>query len=240
MTWPHHIYLGSVTPDEGSKHEILEGSEPNNWAQSYPMRAPNLRYFRTAQTTAAMTRLKPVWNDRNISVSSKIRLMRSLVAPIFLYACESLAELQRRMPWKWGATARYYASRIEATLPTRKSVPRSSWQSNHTQTWPSQRDANLNGMDMSPAHQVWSKPSCKAQWNGEEDNADRKRGGKTTSGNGQAWSSSSSQRTVENSKKEWRKLVVKSPVVSHRPTRLRDRWRWRAVTKACKPIRCLF
>ena len=143
-------------------------------------------------------------------------------------------------PWKWGATARYYASRIEATLPTRKSVPRSSWQSNHTQTWPSQRDANLNGMDMSPAHQVWSKPSCKAQWNGEEDNADRKRGGKTTSGNGQAWSSSSSQRTVENSKKEWRKLVVKSPVVSHRPTRLRDRWRWRAVTKACKPIRCLF
>ena len=89
MTWPHHIYLGSVTPDEGSKHEILEGSEPNNWAQSYPMRAPNLRYFRTAQTTAAMTRLKPVWNDRNISVSSKIRLMRSLITSIFLYAFES-------------------------------------------------------------------------------------------------------------------------------------------------------
>ena len=44
---------------------------------------------------------------------------------------------------------------------------------------------------MSPVHQVWPKPSCKAQWKGEEDEADRERGGKTTSGNGQAWSSPS-------------------------------------------------
>ena len=36
-------------------------------------------------------------------------------------------------------------------------------------------------------HQVWQKPSCKAQWKGEEDKADRGRGGKTTLGNGQAW-----------------------------------------------------
>ena len=44
---------------------------------------------------------------------------------------------------------------------------------------------------MSPVHQVWPKSSCKAQWKGEEDKADRGRGGKTTSGNGQAWSSAS-------------------------------------------------
>ena len=53
-----------------------------------------------AQTTAALTRLKPVWNDRSISVSSKIRLMRSLVISVFPYACESwtfTAELQRRI-----------------------------------------------------------------------------------------------------------------------------------------------
>ena len=45
-------------------------------------------------------RLKPVWNYRRISLSSKIRLMRSLVTSIFLYACESwtlTAELQRRV-----------------------------------------------------------------------------------------------------------------------------------------------
>ena len=72
-------YLGSVISDEGSKPEILS---------------------RIAQTTAAATRLKPVWNDRSISLSSKIRLMHSLVTSIFLYACESwtlIAELQRRI-----------------------------------------------------------------------------------------------------------------------------------------------
>ena len=44
-------YLGSVITDESSKHEILS---------------------RIAQATAALTRLKPVWNDRRISLSSKI------------------------------------------------------------------------------------------------------------------------------------------------------------------------
>ena len=72
-------YLGSVIADEGSKPEILS---------------------RIAQTAAALTRLKPVWTDRSISLSSKIRLMRFLVTSIFLYACESwtvTGELQRRI-----------------------------------------------------------------------------------------------------------------------------------------------
>ena len=47
-------YLGSVTTDEGSKPEILS---------------------RIAQTTAALTRLKPVWSYRSISLSSRIILM---------------------------------------------------------------------------------------------------------------------------------------------------------------------
>ena len=67
-------YLGLVITDEGSKPEILS---------------------RVAQATAALTGLKPVWIDKSISLSSKIRLMRSLL----LYACESwtlTAELQRR------------------------------------------------------------------------------------------------------------------------------------------------
>ena len=49
-------YLGSVMTDEGSKPEILP---------------------KIAQATAALTRLKPVWIDESISLSSKIRLMRS-------------------------------------------------------------------------------------------------------------------------------------------------------------------
>ena len=52
------------------------------------------------RATAALTRLKPVWIDKSISLSSKIRRMRFLVTYIFLYACDSktrTAELQRRI-----------------------------------------------------------------------------------------------------------------------------------------------
>ena len=44
--------------------------------------------------------MKPVWNDRSISLSYKIRLMHSLVTSIFLYAFQSwtlTAELQRKI-----------------------------------------------------------------------------------------------------------------------------------------------
>ena len=44
-------HLGSAITDEGAKPEIL---------------------CRIAQTKAALTRLKPLWNDRSISLSSKI------------------------------------------------------------------------------------------------------------------------------------------------------------------------
>ena len=60
-------YLGLIISDEDSKLEILS---------------------RKVQTTAASTRLKPVWNDRSISLSSRIQLIHSLVTSIFLYACE--------------------------------------------------------------------------------------------------------------------------------------------------------
>ena len=61
-------YLGAVVSDDGSKPEVLS---------------------RIAQATAALTKLKPNWRDNNISLGSKVKLMRSLVISIFLYACES-------------------------------------------------------------------------------------------------------------------------------------------------------
>ena len=56
-----------------------------------------------------------------------------------------------------------------------------------------------------PVHQVWQNPFCKTQWKGEEDKADRKWGGKTTSGNGHAWSSSipSGQWRTEENGRNW-------------------------------------
>ena len=71
-------YSGAIIVDEGSKPEVLA---------------------RSAQATAALAKLKTIWNDKNTVLSSKIRLMRSLVISIFLCACESwtrTAELKRR------------------------------------------------------------------------------------------------------------------------------------------------
>ena len=75
-------YLGAIVSDEGSKPEVLS---------------------RIAQTTATVTKLKVIWNDKNIAISSKIRLMRSLAMSILLYACEAwtiTADIERRyMHW---------------------------------------------------------------------------------------------------------------------------------------------
>ena len=56
--------------------------------------------LQNSTANSSIEKLKPVWNDRSISLISKIRLMRSLVTSIFPYACESwtlTAELQRKI-----------------------------------------------------------------------------------------------------------------------------------------------
>ena len=71
-------YLGAVVSDDGSTPEVLS---------------------RIAQVTAALKKLKPIWRDNNISLGSKVKLMRSLIISIFLYACELwtlTAELEKR------------------------------------------------------------------------------------------------------------------------------------------------
>ena len=63
------------------------------------MMAPNQCFANITQTTAALTKLKPIWRDNNISLGSKVKLMRSLVISIFLYVCESwnlTAEIEQR------------------------------------------------------------------------------------------------------------------------------------------------
>ena len=72
-------YLGATISEEGSKKEVV---------------------CRIAQAIAALTKLSTIWKDKNISLSIKIRLMRSLVTSIFLYACESWTlnkDIERRI-----------------------------------------------------------------------------------------------------------------------------------------------
>ena len=71
-------YLGAIVSNEGFKPELLP---------------------RIAQASAALTKLKSIWRDSNICLGSKVRLARSLVISICLYACESMwiltAELEK-------------------------------------------------------------------------------------------------------------------------------------------------
>ena len=70
-------YLEAVVSDDGCKPKVLS---------------------RIEQATAALTKLKRIWRD-NISLGLMMKLMRSLVVSIFLYACESrtlTAELEKR------------------------------------------------------------------------------------------------------------------------------------------------
>ena len=72
-------YLGSIISDEGSKPEILA---------------------RIVQTTAALCKLRNIWQSKKIALYSKIRLMRFLAMAVFMYGCETwtlTAELQRRI-----------------------------------------------------------------------------------------------------------------------------------------------
>ena len=71
--------LEAIISNEGSKPEI---------------------FSRIAQTTAALSRLKIIWKDNNISLASKVKLMRTLILSTFLYACESwtlTAEIERKI-----------------------------------------------------------------------------------------------------------------------------------------------
>ena len=75
------------------------------------------------------------------------------------------------------------------------------------------------------------KPSCKARWKRKEDKADRKRGGKTTPGNGQTYSSQSPRgqwRAEKNGGKWlWSHLwCPNDPRGKGKGERRKLRWRW--------------
>ena len=126
---------------------------------------------RIAQTIAALTRLKPVWNDRSISLSSKIQRMRSLVTSILLYACESwtlTAELQRRIQAMEMRCYRKILCISYNDHVTNEEVHAKIQQAigPHEDLLTIVKRHKRSGLVMSPVHQVWPKPSCKAQWKG--------------------------------------------------------------------------
>ena len=108
-------YLGAIISNEGSKPEILS---------------------RIAQTTAALSRLKIIWRDRNISLASKVKSMRTLILSTFLYACESwalTAEIERRIqegskPLRWDAIGDFWTFPTNTMWQTRRFATESRMQ----------------------------------------------------------------------------------------------------------------
>ena len=203
-------YLGWVITDEDSKPEILS---------------------RIAQTAAALTRRKPVWNDRSISVSSNVQLMHSLVTSIFLYACESwtlMAKLQSRIQamemrcyckilcisYKDHVTNEEVHVKIQQATGPHKDltiVKRRKLQ------WYGHVSCS-SGLANTILQGTLKRGRRQGRWREEE--VGRQHQGMDRPGVCQDPEGSGEQ------KKKWRKLVVKSSVVSQWPSQLRDRWWW--------------
>ena len=188
------------------------------------MTVPRPRYSsRIAQTTAVLTRLKPVWNDRSISLSSKIQLMHSLVASIFLYACES-----------WTLTARLQRRRQAMEMRCDRKTLRISYKDHVTNE---EVRAKIQQAIGSHEDLLTTVKRRKLQW---YDNVSRSsglaktiaqgtvRGGRRQGRQKKRWEDNTrewtdlefakSQRAVEN-RERWGKLVAKSSVVPQRPSR---------------------
>ena len=199
-------YLGSIVTDEGSKPEVLA---------------------RIAQTVAALAKLKPIWKDRNISLHTKVRLMRSLVISIFLYACETwtlTAELERRIEslemrcfrrilnisYKDHITNEEVRSQVRALIGPYESLL----------TTVRKRKLRWYG------HVSRSSGLAKTILQGTVNGARRRgRQKKRWEDNVKEWtglSFASSQRAVEDRGK-WREIVMESAKMPLRPTRLREK-----------------
>ena len=186
-------YLGSVITDEGSKPEILS---------------------RIAQTTAALTRFKPVWNNKSISLSSKIRLMRSPVTSILQRKTQAM-EMKcyrnvLRISYKDHVTNEEVRAKIQRAIEPHEDlltiVKRRKLQ------W---YGCVFHSSDLAKAILQGTV------YRGRRQGRQRKR----FEDNIREWTGlefGKSQRAVENREK-WRKLGVKSSVVPQQPSRLRDR-----------------
>ena len=70
------------------------------WSNHLQRRIKIRDSFQGSPDKAALSRLKIIWKDKNSSLASKVKLMRTLILSIFLYACQSwtlTTEIERRI-----------------------------------------------------------------------------------------------------------------------------------------------
>ena len=163
------------------------------------------------------TRLKPVWIDKSISLSSKTQLMRSLVTSIFLYACES-----------WTLTAELQTGIQAMQMRCYRTILHISYKDHVTN-----EEVRAKIQQAIGPHEdlLTIVKRCKLQWYGHVSCSSglaktilqgRVKGGRRQGRQRKRWEDNicewtglefgKSQRAVENREK-WRKLVAKSSVV---------------------------
>ena len=193
-------YLGAIISNEGSKSEILS---------------------RIAQTTVALSRLKIIWKDKNISLASKVKRMRTLILSTFLNACEILtltSEIERRIQalelrcywrllnisYKDHVTNEGVRNRIQKATGVHDDllsmVKKRNWYG-HISRSSGMAKTILQGTVTGAIRRI------------------RKRDGKITSGNGPGTGFGDSLRAAEEG---WKGIVATSSVMPQRPPRLRD------------------
>ena len=153
-----------------------------------------------------MTKLKVIWNDKNIAISSKVRLMRFLAMSIFLYACET-----------WTITADI-ERRIQALeMRCFRKLLGISYRDHITNEEVKARIGNAIGPYEDLLTTVKRR---KLKWYGHVTRQRKRWEDNIEEWTGLPWNIT--LRKAEN-REEWRKLVVKSTVVPQRSARLRDR-----------------
>ena len=196
-------YLGAVVSDDGSKPEVLS---------------------RIAQATAALTKLRPIWRDNNISLGSKVKLMRSLVISICLYACESwilTAELKKRtqafemrcyrrllnISYKDHVTNKVVCRRIPAAI------------GEYDELLALVKKQKLRWFGHVSRSSGLAKTILQGTVKGKRKVAERRRGGKTISKSGQEWTLPAQLGQLKN-RSRWKGIVANSSVVPRRPSKV--------------------
>ena len=139
-------YLGAIISNEGSKSEICS---------------------RIAQTTEALSRLKIIWRDKNISFAFKLKLMRTLILSTFLYACESwtlTAEIERRIQ---ALEMRCYRRLLNISYKDQREGSQQNPECNWSAWW------SPNHGKETETQMVW--PHLKILWHGDNSAGDSER-----------------------------------------------------------------
>ena len=104
-------YLGPILSNEGSKPEVLS---------------------RTAQVASTLSRLNIIWRAKNISLASKVNLVRTLILCTFFFACDSwtlTAELKRKSnSLRWDAIGDFWTFPTKTIWRTRRFAAESGMQ----------------------------------------------------------------------------------------------------------------